>query len=390
MINRLKIVIRGKNPDYFLDKLIKANISIYGLEKSHKEIFIIVDYSAYLKIKKIKTSYQIEIVQRYGISKIKYLVQKYLIFFIACFLGIGINIFLSHMIFSVDVIHTNKDIRDMVRADLEELGISKFHLKKSYKEKELIVSKILKKETENIEWLEIEEIGTKYVVKVEQRKKNKEEKVCTSRSIVAKKDAMILSIEAEEGEVLKKKYDYVKKGDVIISGLIYNKETIVSKKCATGKVYGEVWYKVSLELPKYYYEEKVTGKSKKQIEIRFLDKNYTLFHHFKTYKKKSFSILKSRLLPISMEFSEYLETNVHSENYNLENVDSKAIDLSISKLNDKLNKEDNILSKKVLKKYEKDSKILVEVFIKVKENITDTVNIDDVNIEDKNNKNKEQ
>ena len=42
---------------------------------------------------------------------------------------------------------------------------------------------------------------------------------------------MILEIHAEEGEVKKKKLDYVKRGDVIISGLIYNKEDIVSKFC---------------------------------------------------------------------------------------------------------------------------------------------------------------
>ena len=43
-----------------------------------------------------------------------------------------------------------------------------------------------------------------------------------------------------------------------------------------------------------------------------------------------------------------------------------------------------------MKKYEKDSKILVEVFFKVKEDITDTISIDNINIDDENVKDKEQ
>ena len=43
MINRYKLVITGRNPDYFLKKIIKKKINIYDLEKSHKKIYIVVD-----------------------------------------------------------------------------------------------------------------------------------------------------------------------------------------------------------------------------------------------------------------------------------------------------------------------------------------------------------
>ncbi len=386
MISRFKLLIKGRNPSYFIDKLIRQNISIYDLEKRGREIALIVNSDDYEKIKKIKTSYKIEVINRYGLAKVEYLVKKYSIFLAACLLGVGINIFLSNVIFKVEVVHSNQDIREMVTRDLEELGISRFHFKVGFREKEEIVDKILKKETNDIEWLEIEEVGTKYVVKVEQRKKNKEEKKCSERNIIAKKDAMILSIEAEEGEVVKKKLDYVKKGDVLISGLIYNKEDIVSKRCARGRVFGEVWYRVNLELPTNYYEENVTGKKKNQIEINIFNKSYTLFNHFKTYKKESISLLKSNLLPISLDFSKYLETEVIKETYKLDTVDSKALSMAESRLKNKLSKGDEILSKKVLKKSEKDSKIVVDVFIKVKEDITDTASIEDINIEEENSK----
>ena len=224
---------------------------------------------------------------------------------------------------------------------------------------------------------------------MEERKKNKDSKSCQPRSIVAKKDAMILEIHAEAGEVKKKRLDYVKKGDVIISGLIYNKEEIVSKRCARGQVFGEVWYQVSLEIPKHYHEEKVTGKKKRKLEIQFLNHTYHFFSHYDTYQKKSVSILASRLLPIKFLYSTYLETEVIDEEYTIDNVDDKAYLLAEEKIRQQLSKDDEVISKKILKKYEKNSKIIVEVFFRVKEDITDTISIKDIDIEKENQKKEE-
>lgn len=386
MNSRYRILIRGKSPKYFLALLLQKKVAIYSVLEKNDEIIVVVDYKGYQEILNTKTSYSITILNRFGFAKVQYLFHKYFIFLLGIIFFIAIVSFLSHVIFKVEVIHSNEEIRNILYQDLEELGISKFKFRVSYDEKEKIVEKILKKETEKIEWLEIEEAGTKYIVRVEERKKNKKEVIKTPQNIVAKKDAMILEIVAEEGEVKRKKLDYVKKGDVIISGLIYNKEDIVSKRCARGKVFGEVWYRVTVEIPKHYHEEKITGKKKKKLEIKFLDKTIHLFSHFDTYQKKSISLLSSRILPIKLLFSTYLETEVVDLDYSLDTVNDKAYNLAEEKLLHKLSKEDKILSKKILKKYEKNSKIIVEVFFKVKEDITDVVSIEDIDINKENEK----
>ena len=325
MIDRYKLLITGRNTSYFLKNLLRKNVQIYKIENTKDGIKIIVDKKDYKDIINMKTIYKIKVVNRYGIGKFKYLLTKYLIFIISLFISFILLTVLSNMIFSIQVIHTDEDIRNIVLRDLEEKGIKKYHFKVSFEEKEKIKEYILNKETNDIEWLEIEEKGTKYVVRVEQRKKNKKEEVCTPRNIIAKKDAMILSINSDSGEIVKKKLDYVKKGDVLISGLIHNKETIVSKKCAEGQVFGEVWYKVTLELPKKYHEENVTGKKKSQLEVNLFNKSYTLFSNFKTYKKKVTPILNSQLLPFSINLTKYLETEVIEEIYEINTIDKKAL-----------------------------------------------------------------
>ena len=386
MISKYRILVTGKNLKYFISLLIQKKVSIYLMEETSDGMIILVDQEGYQKIKKIKTSYSITVLNRYGVLKVKYLIQKYFVFILGLILFFSILFFLSHIIFKVEVIHSNQKIKSIIYDDLKMMGIDRFHFKVSYERKEEIVDEILEKETNKIEWLEIEEVGTKYVVRVEERKKNKKQEECFPRSIVAKKDAMILEIRAEEGEVVKKKLDYVQKGDVIISGLIYNKEEIVSKRCAIGKVFGEVWYQVSLEIPKHYHEETVTGNKRSQLEINFLGKIYHLFSHYNTYQKKSRVILDSKILPIQLTFSTYLETDAIDEEYTLDNVDNKALSIAEEKLRQKLSKDDEVISKKILKKYEKNSKIIVEVFFRVKEDITDVISIENIDINKENQK----
>lgn len=369
-MNRYILCIKGKNPDYFLRKVIDRKINIYDISKNYNELFITVDVEGYKSIKKFKTSYSIEIVEVSGLLKIKEVFNKYFFFILFFCIGICLNVFLSKIILDIEVVHSNSYIKELVYNELEVNGIKKFKFKVSFSEKEEIVSKILRDNKEDLEWLEIEEIGTKYVVKVEQRKKNKEEEVCSNRNIVASKNATIIEIVATSGEVVKKKLDYVVQGDVIISGVIHNKEDIVSNKCAVGKVYGEVWYKVDVELPTKYHEENVTGKSNYRVEVNFLDKKYILFNKYDTYKKNDILKIKSKLLPISISLSKYLETDIIDYTYTLDNSDKEALRIADDKITKRLKEGESILTKKVLKKELKNSKIIVEVFLKVKEDIT--------------------
>jgi len=386
MINRIKIRITGKNPDYILKELIKRNINIYHLEKNYKNIIIIVDYNDYLKILDIKTTYKIKVLNKYGISKIIDIFRNNKYFFIFIILGIILNIFLSNIIFEVEVIHPNKSIIKLVEKDLKQLGISKYKFKVSYKRKEEIKEKILSLEKDKIEWIEIENIGTKYIVNVERRKINKDNNNCPYRSIISKKEAIIMDINSSSGEIIKKKNDYVSKGEVIVSGIIHNKEDAVSKRCAKGIIYGEVWYKVLVDIPKIYKNEELTNNINYGISIDLFDKNIDLHKKMNSFKEYKSNIINSYFIPINISYTKYRKTNIIKKIYDINNVDDIAIKLSSKKIDKNLTDEECILSKKVLKKTINNSKIEVEVFFKVKENITDYQDISNIDIEELNKK----
>lgn len=386
MINKVKVKITGKNPNYFLNELIKRNINIYHLSKNHKNLIVIIDYKDYTNIIKMKTTYKIKIIKRYGISRIRELIKRYLYYIIFFLLGIIMNIILSHIIFKVEIIHPKKEIINLIKQDLKELGIKKYSFKVSDKRLKKIKESILLKEQDKIEWIEIESQGTKYIVKLEERKINNKEKICNPRNIVSKKEAIILEIKSSSGEISKKINDYVSPNEVIISGFIHNKDNIVSKRCAEGIVYGETWYKVRMFIPKTYTIEKLTNKNSYGFNIKIFNINLDINNKYKNFKRKNISSIHSRFIPVEISLVNYLETKLISRIYTIDNVDEEALKLSEKEINKKLRKDEEILSKKVLKKNIKNSKIEIEVFLKVKEDITSYQDISNINIEDLNKK----
>ena len=376
----IKIKITGKNPNYFLNELINRNINIYDLVKTNNSITIIISYSDYLKVLKIKTTYKIKVIRNYGILRIREIIKRYLSYIVFFIIGIIINIILSNIIFNIEIIHPSKEIINIVKKDLKELGIEKYRFKKNTK---LIKEKILIKEKEKIEWIEIEPIGTKYIIRVEERKLNKKEKECNPRNIVSKKEAIILEIKSSSGEIVKKINDYVSPNEVIISGLIHNKEDIVSKKCATGIVYGETWYKVKLSIPKDYSIEELTNNKSIGLNINLFNNNLDINNKYKTFKRNNIYTLYSNIIPININLTKYLETKIIKKIYTINNVDEIALKLSEKEINKKLRKDEEVLSKKVLKKSINNSKIEIEVFLKVKEDITSYQDISNIEINKK-------
>ena len=384
MTNRVKIKITGKHPTTFLKELIEKKINIYQLEKKEDSLMIIISMEDYKKIKEKKTIYQLKIIKYYGISRIKYLIKKYWILILLWIIGIGLNYILSTRIWKIEIVNSNQKIIKLVRKDLEKYGIKVLKRKKTYQEREKIKKIIEQTEKNDIEWLEIEEKGSKYIIKVEQRKKNKQEKQCLPRNIVAKKSAIITDIHAEDGEVISKKNEYVSKGQVIISGWIHNKEEVVSKKCAKGVIYGETWYRVTVQIPKVKEKQLLTNRRKKVISLIIGNQEYSFPQKYRSYQKKEYNIIEEKIIPIKLSIINYQETRKKKKKYTSKEINQMALKKANKSIQKKLKSGEKVLEKKVLKKTQINSKIEVEIFIKVKENITSYEDISKIEIEKEN------
>lgn len=383
--------IEGKRLDTFIMMLVRLGISFRQIKRTKDYLMIEVLEEDYNKLLKINTTYNIEIIKRKGLAYFIHFFKFRKLFIIVTLLGFLFFNLLTNLVFSVRVVETDNDLRELILNDLKELGIKKYSFKVSYKEKEKIEEKLLNKERDLLEWIEIEEKGVSYEVKLIKRVKDDIEKKTEPRNIIASKSGLVTRIEAETGEVVTKKNAYVNKGDVLISGLIKNNGNIVSKTRATGKVYAEVWYKVSLSLPINYHEEKKTGKSKTVLEISFLsdDIGLTDFDKYKHSKDTKTVLYKHPLLPISINLTKKEEVETVDIDFR-ENYEKNIKPLAIEKLKTKLGKDINILGEKVLKREENADRIDIDIFFKVEEDITSYSSLKDFDIEKENQKIEEE
>lgn len=372
--NTIYLKVKGKNIERFLKRLNKSEIELLKIEKiKYNELNIEIKKDDFKKINNIKTIYEIEIIGIHGLDYIKEQIIKKRYILFSFMISILILLILSNTIFSIEVVHNDEEIRTLLISELEEFNIKKYYGKKSYKELQNIKEEILEKYKDKIEWLEIETHGTKYVVRVEERILNKDESNYIKRNIVAKKDAVLVKIEAKNGEIIKTKNSFVKKGETVISGNIYLYDNIKDSIMAEGKIYGEVWYKATVEYPLVYKEETYTGKTKKVFSINFLNKDFSFFdfNKFKYKNIEDISKIKHLFLPISFGFEKQYEKKVINENLTKDEAVEKAIKKATEKIESNLKEKEYIIATKKLKVEENYSKIIVELFFTVCEDITD-------------------
>lgn len=376
------IKIEGRRPSSLLSLLIILKIPFIKKKETKDYLILEIEEEYFQKIKKLAPTYEITILKRTGKAYLIHLYKTKKIFLYSIIFAFLVIILLTNIIFSVRIVETDKEIKDMILTDLRENGITRFRFKVSYKRKEAIREKILEKEKDYLEWLEIEEIGTMYQVKVIRRINNPKEDELKPRSIVAKKKGRITRIEADYGEVTTKKNDVVDKGDTLISGLIKNKEEIKTKVAARGKVYAEVWYQVNLNLPTIYQEEIKTGNKKNTLEIIFLDKNIFISELFKYNNSisKETVLYNNPLIPFRISFTKKEEIKLKQVAYQEDKTLKKIKKLAIDKLKQRIGNDIKILSINVLKKKASADKIEVELFFKVEEDITSYESLENIDI----------
>lgn len=380
MINYFWIEIKGKNVKRLLTKIFKLKINISSIKYEKNRVLLKVSYEDYKKIKQIKTTYQINIIKTCGKKKLLEDLTKYKVSITTFVISVFFVIFLSNFILFINIETDNTKMRNLIRDELKNNNLTIFSLKKDYNNLQEITSNIKNNNLDKIEWIELDQKGVSLNAKVIERVTNQKTNETGYKDIVAEKNGYIRAIYSRQGQVLKNIDDYVKKGEVIISGNIFRNDKPVAKVKASGKVYAEVWYIVKINKSINYNKIKEEGKGYLKLtlnvnnhEITFLkipkkviveDKNILFDNNqFKIYskKEKTYKIEKSKYT--EREITKILETRAKNE------------------IIKGLEKDEYIILQKTLKKYNNNGKMYIEVFFKTYEDISLEKNIQKIETE---------
>lgn len=366
----LVVNIKSKNIEKLLNNIYKLNINIFNLEKiSYKEINIEILQKDLNKIKKLSVLNKINVIEYKGKLKVTNNIKHNKILLFSLGIGLLLLMILTNIIFKIEVIHTSSDLKEFLYNELEENGIRAYQFKKSYKKLQQIKNNIIDDNKDKIEWLEIERVGTKYIIRLEERKLVENSEDYIYQDIIAKRDAVIKRINASSGVIIHQVNDYVKKGDIIISGKIYLYDTLKGYTKATGEVYGEVWYKTSIEYPIINNIKHETGNVSTVYSINILNKRITVGKSFKNSNINKKIIFKNNILPFSISKDNEYEVKIIDGIYSEGEAVLSAKKYAERKVKEMLDKDEYIISDKVLNYRVNSNTIYMDIFYKIYSNI---------------------
>ena len=357
----------------FINKCNSYNIELYNIKYIDKDNIIVkIKKDDFDNIKIYNYYSNIEIYNKVGMDYYIHKINK-LKYFILCFVIMIICMFLvSNIILKINVIHSNKKVRELVYSELYDNGIKIFSIKKDFNKLENIKNKILENNRDKLEWISITNIGMTYVVRVEERIIDNIKSEHDYCNVVATKEGIVTNIFSDKGDILVNVNDIVRKDDILITGnLIVNEET-KNYTCASGRVMAKVWYTTNISLKRDYLKKEYTGKKRINFYI-----NHKVLRNNKYSKFDKKYIINNKYIKVYKE----LEYKEKKYKYNeLDSVNKALLEID-NKFKNKLGDKGEIIGKKILNKNINNKEINIDVFVITLEDISKQIelNKEDIN-----------
>jgi similar to stage IV sporulation protein len=362
LIVKVKII----NEELFLNKIWQQRINVWQIKFQYPWLTCHINNKDLPKLQKL---YVVKIVHNYSLKNIFKKLKTNWLTIILFIWGIFLFNILSNVIVKVNIESNNKQLVTLLSKSLTNKGIERLKLKKNYPDLQIIKNELMQEYHNQLEWLEITNIGMTYQIKLEERKLLSKSITSSHCHVVASKDGLITKIIASSGEIMVKEQTFVKEGDLLISGSIYKDNEIKQDICANGQIYGERWYDVMINIPTTYQTKEYTNKVHYNFLLAYDNRDYQIlkhkYQHYDTELKEIISLLGKKFY-LQKEY----EYKIVNKSYNDEDLDNKINELVETKLNLSLNEDEHILTKNILKKEVNDSTISIEVFVTIEELIS--------------------
>lgn len=315
-----KIAIKGSAKERFLNLCSNKKILLWKLRRTDEGYEFCVSRKAFVMLTEIKEKTNITwtIKGEFGLPFFLYRYKKRKCFFFGMVICVLTIYILSLFIWDIQIIGTEQYTEEEIQKYLAEKSISTGVLKKKISCSEL--EEEIREDFSDTAWVSCDIEGTCLCIHVKESldlsdvEQNESTSPC---DIVASKSGTILSIVTRNGTPLVKKGDEVKKGDTLISGVIYlynefDELLETSLLSADGDILAKTSYTYKDEFPLSSYEKEYTGEVNKQYEV-FLGEHGILlplkkmtYQNFDTMTEKyPLKIGKSFYLPFSIEVTSY-------------------------------------------------------------------------------------
>lgn len=361
----LKLEVRVKNPEKFLNLLWKNNININNIYRENITTLIMkIKLSDYRKIENIaqKTNAKIRVIKREGISFWVIKLRKRSALTMGTLIFLFLLYYFSTYIWNISIVSDKYTAPFEIRQQLKNIGI-----KPGINKRKLNLNEIKEKimnSNDSIMWMNLIIQGSNLKVTYVERKTPPnivhDDTPC---DIVALKDAIIERIYTTSGTAVVKPGDIVKKGQLLVKGEQGSGDNSY-KVPAKGEIIGKTFYEQSENV-----STTATIKTKTENKINYW---YIKIGSKKIYLKKSLNKYKNydRIVNSYLFINKetIYETKKNVVKVNAKNIIDETSQRLYLKITDDIEKTNTISDKKV--EFDiKENIIFVRVLVTAEESI---------------------
>lgn len=222
-------------------------------------------------------------------------------------------------------------------------------------------------------WIGVEIKGTYVNIQVVEARKPDVKPPVSPRNFIASKNALVTEIMAQRGKPLVTVNTYVRKGDVLISGIIGD-ESHSQIVVAEGKVKGLVWYTSTIETPLKKYYKVLTGETKSRGYLVLGTRAVQLsgygkipFAEYETSQTRNTLKWRDFVLPFGWISEKLMDSKVVEQSIDSEEARKIGIEQARVKLLAQVGPEGRIVSEKILHEKTDSGKVYIEVHFGVEE-----------------------
>ena len=382
ILGYVNISVEGYYIERFINLCAKEKIVLWNIKrKLGTRISANIGINDFKKIIKIckKVQCKVKIKEKRGFRFLLYKYRKRKIFLFLILIIVTMLGLTSNFIWNIEIKTQEGEKILGIIEDLKEAGVDVGTAKKDINIKQIISDIQLKRQ--DIAWMGIELKGTSLIVKLVKSVEKPKLEEQSNNNIVAQKPGIIKKVTAKSGSIRVEEGELVKKGDILIEGIMEGLYTEARLVPASGEVIARVWYTKTMEVPLKSIKQEETGRNENKYTIKIKDFSLNLFKNSTKYKiydtieeEIKLKIFKNFYLPITIIKKSNKELKEIEQKFTAEEAKSLGIQELFrrieNELEGKIKNKQNVINKNITAKTNKDF-VEVTVTYEVVENIAE-------------------
>lgn len=283
---------------------------------------------------------------------------------------------LTSLVWSIEITGNKKMPDSQIRGIAEQIGVKEGKFKFQLPPLAEIQDKMLRN-LKDVSWVGVEISGTKVKIRVVENTTPEARQLENPRSLISTKDAVIYKILTEKGQPKVHINDKVKRGDVLISGLLGEEEGKKDIVVAKGTVLGRVWYTSNVTVPLWQKHKEYTGEAMNRSYLVIGNRALKLqgfgqvpFAKFESKASPTYVSWRDYRLPIYWMKEKVMEVHFYQKKLTIAEAVALGTNHAQADVMSKAGKDAEIVTQKILHQSVENGKVNLKIFYEVIEDIT--------------------